>query len=86
MKNWFTYILKCNDGSLYVGMTDDVKRRFDEHRGGRGGRYTRSHIPEEILFFEKCDSKTGALKREHQIKGWAHDKKLKFIKNQNKPG
>ena len=81
---WFVYILKCKDGSLYTGATNDLDRRFKEHKSGKGGRYTRSHIPERIVFFEKCDNKIVALKREWEIKSWPRKKKLKFIVK-NKP-
>jgi putative endonuclease len=76
---WFVYIIKCEDGSLYTGATNDLKRRFDEHKKGKGGKYTRSHIPERIVFSEKCDNKIMALKREREIKNLTRKQKLKLI-------
>ena len=67
-------------------MTNNVERRFDEHKKGKGGRYTRSHVPVEILFYEFHGSRSAALKREAQIKGWSRDKKLEFIKKHKKSG
>ena len=67
------------DASLYTGCTNDLGRRFEEHKSGKGGRYTRSHVPEKIVFFEKHDSKIVALRRERQIKEWSRKEKIKFI-------
>ena len=80
---WFVYIIKCIDGSLYTGATTDLVRRFNEHNSGKGGRYTRSHMPEKIVFSEKCDNKIIALKREWEIKGWSREEKIKFIQLNN---
>jgi len=83
---WFVYIIQCEDNSLYTGCTNDLERRFDEHRKRKGGKYTSSHRPIKILFSEQHNAHGEALKRERQIKGWSHNKKIKFIQNQNRPG
>jgi putative endonuclease len=80
---WCVYILECKDKSLYTGSTNDLEKRFEKHKSGKGGRYTRSHIPEKIVFFEKCDNKIMALKREREIKSWPRKQKLEFIKNKS---
>ena len=85
MEKWFTYIIECEDESLYTGCTNDLNRRFRQHSEGIGGKYTASHKPIRILFFEGYDTRSEALKREIQIKGWSHSKKINFIKNQNSP-
>lgn len=77
---WFIYIIRCKDNSLYIGITENLSRRFQEHREGRGGRYTLLHKPLKIEFFEKFVTKQEALKREKQLKGWSHKKKEKLIK------
>jgi len=66
---------------LYTGSTNDLEKRFEKHKSGKGGRYTRSHIPEEIVFSEKYDNKIIALKREREIKNLTRKKKLKLIQN-----
>ena len=76
---WYVYILKCEDGSLYTGFTDNPKRRFAEHKTKRGAKYTRSHKPKELLYTESFKNKSDALKRERQIKGWRRKKKLILI-------
>lgn len=77
---WLIYILRCKDGSLYTGMTNNLKKRFTDHQSGRGGRYTRSHKVVKILYTEQCTSRGDALKRESAIKKLARHKKLSLIR------
>ena len=76
---WFVYIIKCEDGSLYTGVTNDLKRRFLEHKNHKGGHYTSSHKVSEMVYSEQHDTRSLALKRERQIKGWKREKKLGLI-------
>jgi putative endonuclease len=77
---YYIYILRCEDKSLYTGITTDVERRFKEHRSGTGGRYTRSHKPEKIMYRENAATRSDALKREAEIKSWSHEKKMRFVR------
>jgi len=77
---WFVYILLCKDCSFYTGYTDNLKRRFLEHKGGKGGHYTSSHKPIKIVYTEKFKTKSEALRREKQIKGWNRQKKISILK------
>ena len=77
---YYIYILRCKDKSLYTGITTDVERRFKEHRAGTGGRYTRSHKPEKIIYREKAETRSDALKREAEIKSWPREKKMRFVR------
>ncbi|MFA6437272.1 MAG: GIY-YIG nuclease family protein [Candidatus Paceibacterota bacterium] len=78
---WVVYILKCENGSLYTGITNDLERRFKEHQLGKGGHYTGANRPTKIVYTEKHKTKSKALKREAEIKKWKRDKKLTlFIK------
>lgn len=77
---WYVYIIKCKGGSLYTGITNNLQRRVDEHRKGKGGRYTRSFGAIDIVYREKQPAKAAALKREAQIKGWPRKKKMALIK------
>jgi len=72
------YLLKCVDGSLYCGITIDVERRFKEHQRGKGGNYTRAHGAVEMVYIEKCRNRSGALKREAEIKRLPRAQKLKL--------
>lgn len=75
-KNWYVYILSCGDGSLYTGMTDDVLRRLNAHRAGKGAKYTRGRGPLELRYQELCPSRAAALRREREIKSLSHAEKL----------
>lgn len=81
---WYVYILKCRNGSLYTGITDNLERRFKDHASGKGGRFTRSFGAEKILYSEKCPDKSSALKREAQIKGLTRKEKLVLIKGKQR--
>ena len=75
----YVYILRCRDGTLYTGWTTDVPRRVEQHRSGRGGRYTRSHLPVELVYQEECATRTDAMRREREIKGMTRKNKLALI-------
>lgn len=78
-KIWFVYILRCGDGSLYTGITTDVERRLAVHRSGKGAKYTRSHLPVELVYTEECEDHSAALKRELEIKALPREEKLDLI-------
>ena len=78
-KTWYLYILRCRDGSLYTGITDDVQRRLAAHRAGKGAKYTRGRGPLELVYSEICGSHSDALKRELAIKALTKPEKLKLI-------
>jgi putative endonuclease len=74
------YIIRCEDGSLYTGITTDVERRFAEHREGRGGRYTRAHGAVEVVYEERSRDRSSASKREAEIKRLTRAEKLDLIR------
>jgi len=78
---YFVYILKCADGSLYTGITTDLKRRFAEHKDKKGGGYTSAHGAKRIVYSEKHPTRSSALKREAEIKSWSRENKLKLIRS-----
>ena len=78
-QNWKVYILRCGDGSLYTGISTDVARRLEEHRSGKGAKYTRSRGPLELVYEEACADKSAALRRELEIKALPRAEKLKLI-------
>ena len=79
--NW-VYILRCGDGSLYTGWTNDLEHRLKMHSEGRGGRYTRSHLPVELVYSESYETPTQARSREVMIKRLKREEKLKLIEGQ----
>ena len=77
--DWELYILKCRDGSFYTGITTDLERRFKMHQNGKASRYTRTRRPVEVLYHEKCGSRTQALVRECAVKEFSRKKKEELI-------
>lgn len=67
-KPWYLYLLECNDGSVYTGITVDVAKRYQAHCNGSGARYTRSHPPVRLLGFECHPDRSTASKAEFRIK------------------
>ena len=73
---WYVYILRCGDESLYTGITDDVEKRLAAHRAGKGAKYTRGRGPLELIYTERLEDKSAALRREIAIKKLPRQKKL----------
>ena len=67
----YTYILKCKDGSLYTGWTNDLEQRVAAHNTGKGAKYTKARRPVELVYFEEFETKEQAMKREYAIKQMA---------------
>ena len=65
---WFVYILRCGDGTLYTGVTDDLERRLAAHRTGTGAKYTRGRGPLELVYREEQPDRSAALRREYRLK------------------
>ena len=76
--NWYVYILRCKDDTLYCGITPDMKRRLEQHRSGKGAKYTRGRGPLELVYSEVCPTHSEALKREAAIKRLTRPEKLKL--------
>jgi putative endonuclease len=76
---WFCYMLRCSDGSLYVGITSDLLARVDKHNQGFGPEYTRRHRPVELIWSQEFGSSSAARKREIELKGWSRKKKLRLV-------
>ncbi len=80
MNNWFVYILKCNDETLYTGITTDLERRVLEHNESpQAAAYTRMRRPVNIIYSESHASRSEATKREYEIKQLTRKDKLKLI-------
>jgi putative endonuclease len=74
------YVLRCGDGSLYTGATNDLDRRLARHGAGSGARYTRSRLPVELAYRERCGDRGAALRREAAIKQLSRSEKLDLIR------
>ena len=75
----YFYILKCSDGSYYVGSAANLEDRVNRHNLGRGSSYTAKRRPVQLVYFEKSGSLDDAIKRERQIKKWSRAKKEALI-------
>ncbi len=77
---YFVYLIECEGGSIYTGITTDVKRRFEEHASKTGAKYTRAHKVKKLLYTEKHANRSKASRREAEIKSWKRAMKLKLVK------
>ena len=80
----YTYILKCKDGSLYTGWTNDLEQRVAAHNTGKGAKYTKARRPVELVYFEEFETKEQAMKREFAIKQMARKDKLELVRRKEK--
>ncbi len=78
-ENWYVYLLRCGDGSIYTGITNDLERRTSQHNEGTASRYTRSRLPVEVVYHERVFHKSAALKREAAIKRLRRSEKEALI-------
>lgn len=81
VREYFVYMLRCRDGTLYVGVTNDVQKRLEQHQqGGDPLAYTYSKRPVELVYVESFRDIQDAIAVEKRIKGWSHDKKEALIR------
>ena len=83
--NWYLYILRCKDDTLYTGITTDVEKRLEQHRSGKGAKYTRGRAPLELVYQESCGDHSAALKREREVKALPREEKLILIQTKKEP-
>ena len=76
----YTYMLKCSDGTLYTGWTNDIKKRVEDHNNGVGAKYTRGRGPVELVYYETFETKREAMRREWEIKQLGRREKEELIK------
>lgn len=81
-RNNYTYILKCGDGSLYCGWTCDLTHRLAMHSSGKGGKYTRSHLPVQLVWYTLSSTKEEAMQLESRIKKLRRTQKEKLIRGE----
>ena len=74
------YILKCGDGSLYTGWTNDLEKRIKAHNDGKGAKYTKSRRPVVLAYYEEFHTKEEAMRREWEIKQMTREQKMKMIR------
>ena len=85
MKPFYLSMLRCKDGSFYVGHTDDLERRIVEHGEGTCDGYTSRRRPVELVFVDEFFTRDEAIERERQLKGWSRAKKQALIEMFGEP-
>lgn len=75
----YVYMLRCKDGTLYTGWTNNLEHRLAQHQQGKGAKYTRGRAPLELVYYEELADKESALKRECAIKKLTRQEKLQLI-------
>ncbi len=80
MKVNYTYVVRCSDGSLYTGWTNDLEKRILAHNEGKGAKYTKTRRPVELIYYEEFPTKEEAMSREWKIKHMSRKQKLKMIR------
>ncbi len=84
-QRWFAYFVRCADGSLYAGATNDLEKRVATHNSGRGARYTRSRLPVKLVWSRKVADRSKALSLEARLKQLSRAEKLQWVR-QGRPG
>ncbi|MBQ9839179.1 MAG: GIY-YIG nuclease family protein [Oscillospiraceae bacterium] len=79
---WHIYIVRCRDGTLYTGITDDLAKRMVAHNAGKGAKYTRGRGPVTLVYSEQAESHSQALRREYRIKQLSRVEKESVIAGQ----
>lgn len=79
MKKYFVYMVRCADGSLYTGYTDDLARRLRTHNAGKGAKYTRTRLPVVLVYSEEFETAGQAMSREWHLKRLPRAEKLALI-------
>lgn len=77
--NYYVYILKCSDNSLYTGVTTDLEQRLQVHRSGKGAKYVRARLPVQLIYSETAKNRAEAQSREYEIKSWTRQQKIKRL-------
>jgi putative endonuclease len=80
MSDWYLYLVRCGDGSLYTGVTTDVDRRFKAHQEAQGAKYLKGRGPLALVYREKIGDKRLAFRAEHAVKRWPRDRKEHLVR------
>ncbi len=83
MKRYYVYIMASETGTLYTGITSNIKRRIFEHRTGEIPGFTNRYNVKKLVYVETFKTPDAAIKREKQIKSWRREKKIKLIDTKN---
>ena len=81
--DWTVYIVKCSDKTFYTGITNNIKLRLETHNSGKGAKYTKNRLPVILVYLERVDDKSNALRREMEIKKLNRSQKINLINSTN---
>ncbi|GAA6237683.1 GIY-YIG nuclease family protein [Apilactobacillus micheneri] len=81
VNKYYMYVLLCGDNSLYGGFTNNLQQRLLKHQSGKGAKYTRSHLPVKMIYYESFENKGDALKAEYAFKHQPRSQKIKYLLN-----
>ena len=76
----YTYIVRCSDGTLYTGWTNNLEKRIKDHNSGKGAKYTKSRRPVVLAYYEEFETREEAMRREWEVKRLTRAQKLRMIK------
>ncbi len=79
--DWYVYLIECENGSLYTGMTNDLAKRLERHKKGTGAKHTKIFGVKKIVYWENFSKRFEAMRRETEIKKWSKKNKEELIKN-----
>ncbi|MCH4031238.1 MAG: GIY-YIG nuclease family protein [Lachnospiraceae bacterium] len=82
---YYVYLLRCHDGTLYCGSTNNLEHRVKAHNSGKGAKYTKARRPVCLVYSEELSSKSEALRREAAVKKLTRQQKLALIKSAGNP-
>ena len=83
MSKWYFYIARCQDESLYIGISSNTEKRIIKHNTGQGAEWIKQHGQAKIVYLEKYDTYLEAHRRELQVKKWSRKKKENLIKHKH---
>ena len=78
--NWFLYMVRCADDTIYTGISIDVSARVTKHNSGRGAKYTQTRLPVRLIYSESQPDRVSAMKREFEVKKWGRKRKEDLVK------
>jgi putative endonuclease len=81
----FVYMVRCADGTLYTGYARDPESRAKVHNAGKGAKYTKRRLPVSLVYWEVCDSRSSALKREYEVKHLTRQEKERLARRPSLP-
>jgi len=83
MREYYVYILTNVSRTLYIGVTNDLIRRLEEHRSGLGSEFTKKYHIHQLVYYESTNSVMTAIEREKELKSWRRSRKLELINEKN---